>query len=150
MGLTNDTRTIDGLEVRSTQLPALRTLALSARLGRVIAPAIDKAGGLSFQSSVTDMMPALADICTRLTEGEIETLACEILAATSVTLDEGKGPRLITLNNRMAIDTVFSGRFKTMLLVLAFALEVNFADFFDGAPDDQTPPSAAPANKSAP
>lgn len=147
MGLKTEIRTIDGLEVRSAQLPALRTLALSAKLGRVAAPALGRLGGLSLRSSVADLIPAIMDLCSRLGEGEVESLATEILAATSVTVDDGKGPRLVTLNNRQAIDSVFSGRFRTMLYVIVFALEVNYSDFFAESPAPGTP---AGGGKSAP
>lgn len=139
MGLKSESRNIDGLEVRSSQLPALRTLALSARLGRVAAPALSKMGGLTLKSNVADLLPAIMDLCTRLEEGEIESLACEILAATSVQVDEGRGPKLIELNNRQAINGVFSGRFKTLLYVIMFALEVNYSDFFDESPEPSKP-----------
>jgi hypothetical protein len=152
MALKNDTRIIDGLEVRTSQLPALRSLALSARLGRVAAPALAALGasGGSLKGAGEALIPALTDLCSRLSEGEVESLACDILAATSVVIDDGKGPRVLTLNNRQMIDLAFAGRFKTMLLVIGFALEVNYADFFDTADGEKTSPSAAPGAKSAP
>lgn len=151
MALKSDTRIIDGLEVRTSQLSALRSLALSARLGRVAAPALSALGaghGSLKAAGGAMLIPALTDLCSRLSEGEIETLACDILASTSVVLDDGKGPRIIPLNSRQTIDLAFAGRFKTMLLVIGFALEVNYADFFDTAADEKSP-SAAPEAKSA-
>lgn len=138
MGLKSETRTVNGMELRSTQLPALRAMALGAKLGKILAPSIGKLAGLSLKSDVEDFLPFTGELLERLAAGELESLLKEVLAATTVTIDEGRGARLVALNNAEAINAVFAGKLRELLAAALFALEVNFSDFFNGAPNDSS------------
>lgn len=135
--LKTDTRTIDDLEVHSSQLPALRAFALFARMGKVLAPALGKMQGLSMQADVSALGPALSELFSRLDGAEAKELAKEILCAT-VVLVEGKR---LTLSTDEAINMVFNGKLRTFIKTMAFALEVNFADFI-AAVRDSVPAAA--------
>lgn len=130
MGLRHESRVIDGLEVTTAQLPVMRASALMARLGRVFTPALTKIGSLAdltLSDDVSALAPALMALFEQLDGGEAQALIRESLAGTSV-IQDGKQ---IPLSSEEAINLVFTGRLRTMLLVMKFALEVNYADFFD-------------------
>lgn len=139
MGLKMETRIIAGCDVRSQQLPALASFNLMTKLGRIITPVLDKIdlSNISMESDIGALTPALAALFSNMDSDESGPLLCEILATTSVTLDDDEGHRIEHLTNREAINRVFSGRMRMMFEVIVFALKVNFADFFDGALDDQ-------------
>lgn len=130
MNLKTDTRTIDGIEFTTQQLPALSSFALMAKLGKLLAPIIGSINGISLDSDLSSLGPALTQLFSQLDGKESQNLAREILPSTSAIID-GKQ---ITLSTPEAINYVFSGKLKTMLLVLKFSLEVNFSDFLSELP----------------
>ncbi len=151
MGQKTDTRTIAGMEVTTTQLPALRAFALLNKLGRILAPALAKAADLkvSTDMDVSALAPALGELFANLHPEESGQLAKEILAYTSVIHNGAK----IDLGSANMIDHVFTGEFKGFLMTMLFAIQVNFSDFFDGGPlgnlGDESPdkPSSSPSPK---
>lgn len=125
--LKTEDREIEGLAVKTTQLPALRALNLMAKLGRVLAPIVGSVPGLSMQAfDLSRLGPALGLIFAQLNEGEASKLAREILVSTRVTVD-GK---FIELTSDAAINGVFDGRIPALLLTMGFVLEVNYSGFF--------------------
>lgn len=140
MALKTETRDIDGLTVTSTQLPAMRSFALMARLGKVIAPALGMVEGVSLTSGIGALAPALAQLFAQLDGAEAESLAREVLASTSVVVDG----RRLELSRTEMINLAFEGRIKTMLATLKFALEVNYGDFFAGGLSGAAAPAPSP------
>lgn len=132
-------KTIGDLEITVTQFPALKSFSLLARLGKVIAPALGKVQGLTLESDVSALGPALAELFSRLDEADASALVRDVLASSHAVYD-GK---LVPLDRAETIDLVFSGRMRLLLEVLRFALEVNYGDFFGGAL------AAAPDQKAA-
>ncbi len=126
MGQKTEKKTIDGLEFSTTQLTAMKGVALGTRLGRALGPALAKASGLAGTQDVAELAPAIGALFSTLDGVEAQALTKDILAATQVEY-EGK---LILLNTTEMIDHVFTGRLGTLLSVIRFALEVNFSDFF--------------------
>lgn len=126
MGQKTEKKTIDGLEFTTTQLPAMKGLALGTRLGRALGPALAKASGLAGTQDVAELAPAIAALFSTLDGAEAQALTKDILISTQVEM-EGK---LISLNSTEMIDHVFTGRLGALLQALRFALEVNFSDFF--------------------
>lgn len=114
MAQATEERTIDGVRVTLTQLPAMRALKLLPRLGKILAPVL---GHLN-----TDVAAALPLLFDRLTGEELEDITKELL---STALADGK-PLL------QVMDLVFQGRPETVLKVLKFALEANYRGFFSG------------------
>lgn len=127
--LKTDTRTIGGLEVTTTQFAALRSLRLMTRLGAILAPML--AGvetlALGMKADLKDLAPILAEVFSNLTPDVADTLAREILCNTIVVMDGKK----FELTSAAQIDMVFSGKVLAMIQSIAFAVEVNFRDFFD-------------------
>lgn len=129
MALQTERKSIDGLEVTTTQLPSMRALALSTRLLKVVAPAMAHAGGLSMASDIADLAPALAALAGQLEPELVQSLTRELLAFTTVEMS-GK---VMQLSTEEAINLAFAGRLMTLFKVLAFSLKVNFENFFDAA-----------------
>lgn len=133
-------REIDGLVFEVAQLPAMRANKLLVRLGKVIGPALGKVSKLmqggaksiadAELSAVGEAIEALFD---KLTPEEFEAVTKELLAGASVTgaesvEDGGTGGKKVPL--LPVFDRVMQGRTVTLGKLLAFAFEVNFADFF--------------------
>lgn len=123
MGLRTETRTIDGLDVTTTQLPAMRASVLFAKLGRIVGPALAQLG-------TTNLGGLVGLVFQNLSPADVPALTQEILASTTVLLDS----KAVPLGQPGMIDLVFSeqGRLPALLKVLRFSLEVNYSDFFDG------------------
>ncbi len=136
--LKSETRTIDGLEVTTTQLPVLRAFALFTKLGKVLAPALARAADLQLDPDmdVSALAPALGELFAQLDPADATQLAHDVLISTSVVADG----RITELSQSGAIDLVFGGRFLAFLKTMAFAIEVNFRDFFDGTLGSATLP----------
>lgn len=127
--LKNESRTVAGMPVDVVQHPARRGLKLAGRLGRVIAPALSKAKGLSMDSDIASLAPALSALLGDLSDKDYDELLVEILCGTTVTSDG----RRLTLDRLDRIDLVFGGDISALVQVCAFAVEVNFKDFIDAA-----------------
>lgn len=145
-----ETRTIGGLDVTSIQLPSTRAYALVRKVGKVVAPALGalrgKTPGAIMGSDLADLAPALESLFDKLDDQSADSLMLEALACTSVTR-QGDDGRLIKydLTTKAAIDLAFDGDLRSLLLTIKFALEVNFASFFDGSGPSA---SASPAPSS--
>ena len=129
------------LQVKTTQLPALRAFRLLSRLGKLLGPSLGKLRGVGLKSDASALTPAIAALADSLDPDQIEALAVQILEGTLVV--DGKQAR--TLNTAAAIDDVFGGRLMTMFKVMAFAIEVNFRDFFRALPVPTGAPEIAPS-----
>ena len=149
MALNVEIRTIDGLQVRTQQLPAMRSFALFVKLGKIIGPALTKAAdlkNLSLDMDFKELAPIIGEFFSQIKPGEAEVLAQEILVGTVVVLD-GSNEELINVG---AIDKVFTGRFLTFMKVMAFALQVNFQDFTNVVPGMASPSENGDQEKESP
>lgn len=141
--LKKETRTIDGLDFATMQLPAMTAFGLIPRLGRVVAPTLSKLSGMN---GADDVGPALAELFSKLDPAEAQSLARDLLRATTVTID-GK---TLTLDSDAKIDIAFGGRLTTLLKAAWFAVQVNFADFLEAASVASGPAKATQDPGSAP
>lgn len=148
MGVKTEKATIGGLDVRTTQLPAMRAFSLLTKVGRILAPVLsgatallDSKGNLNLDKDVSALAPVLGEALGALEDQGAAELAAAILVQTSVVY-EGK---LLELGQAHHIDLVFTGRLMTMLQVLAWVLKVNYADFIGGA--QAFVPASAPDQK---
>ena len=96
-----------------------------ARLGRILGPALPAVATLGAMgedgAGVDALAPVAVALFERLTEDEIESLAKELLATASVD-----GRELLR-----EFDLTMQGRILTVIKLCGFAIEVNYADFFD-------------------
>jgi hypothetical protein len=135
-------KTIDGFEVSTVQLPAMRSHRLFWRLGKVapyVLARVDMAT-LDWNGGFAQLAPAVLELFGRMSVEESESLVREILCATTVVKD-GKS---IALTTPEMIDYVFSGQLGAMYTTIAFALTTNFKDFIAGALASQASASAEP------
>lgn len=128
MSLKTSTRSIDGMDVSVTQLPARKGLKLAGKLGRIIAPVLSHINGVSLDSDLTALAPALTALFSNLEDRDYDTLLLEILCMTAV-VTQGHRHELTSLEK---IDFVFGGDMPKLVKVCAYALEVNFGDFIAG------------------
>jgi hypothetical protein len=130
---TSDKSTIDGLEFTTSMLPARRAARLGARLLRLSGPLLSKLDGVKMSDDVSVLASAMISLFQTVDDDELESLQAEILCGTSVkiTLPGKKKPDNVDLLDGDMIDLVFTGRLATMYKAMKFAVEVNFADFFD-------------------
>jgi len=145
MPIRSEKRTIDGLDVTVTQLSAMRALALLPRIGKALAPAVEKLDPSLLSSKAGDVqllaiVPVLTAFFSALDSAEATDLIRQLNVGTTVAWD-GK---FVDLNSEAIIDLVFTGRLPTLLKVTAFALEVNFGGFFDGLPASRAAPVPTP------
>lgn len=129
MALKTERREIDGIALVSTQLPAMRSFRLLARLGRALAPAVGALRGVTLGMDATVLAPAIAAIFEHLGPDEAVTLALAALQST-VAIVDGKQ---VELTSETLLDIAFNGKPLALLGAVRFALEVNFADFFSAA-----------------
>lgn len=128
MSLKTSTRSIDGMDVSVTQLPARKGLKLAGKLGRVIAPVLSHIGNVKLDSDLTALAPALTALFSNLDDRDYDVLLLEILCMTAV-VTQGVRHELTSLEK---IDFVFGGDMPKLVRVCAYALEVNFGDFIAG------------------
>lgn len=132
MGLKTEQKIIgegeNAIEIRTTQLPAMRAQALMARLVRLVSPGLSRIT-MDTELDMNSIMPALAGLFGSLDEAEVASLTRAILASSAAVLD-GK---IVPLDRDDTINAAFAGKFTSMFGALRFALEVNYQDFFDGA-----------------
>lgn len=132
--LKTESTTVDDIEFKTTQLPAMRAFALLARLVKLIGPAMGALAGMDMAADLTTAAPALAGALSGLDPDEATELARQILVnTTALVRDQGGGLREVSLNSNESINQIFSGRVRAMLTVLVHAIRVNYQDFSVGS-----------------
>lgn len=144
------------------QLPATRAYKLLHRLARALAPAAARAAGASQGLTVASLLgvdvsslaPALESVFDRLSEEQLDAVLKDLFAGALVTGEDVMSPHL---EKREVFDDHFAGNLGRMFKVAAFALKVNYDDFFgllvsaiaSAAPTTQPaaqPQSSSPTN----
>jgi hypothetical protein len=144
----NNTREIDGMTVEVFLLPPTHALKVLTRLSKIVGEPLGLAAGAllgdkpeesrgdaeappasALQKDIPDAVigKVLAAFTDRLDEGVVLDTLKLVLANVFVKTDGDAGTRKVNLEQD------FLGKTLTMLKVFAFALEVNFSDFFAGA-----------------
>ena len=125
------TRNIDGLDVSVTEFGVFRQVALSARLGKLVAPA---AGAIDLNAGLRgDALEGIAALLMHADPTELQALTRELFASTEIIDRTGPEPRKFQLISDAEIEDAFNGRLITMFRALAFVIETNFAAPFGGA-----------------
>lgn len=141
--MKSDEREIDGLLVKTVQLPAMRAFKLLARLVKAVGPALGVLTKLDPSAQLDAVAGEIAGAFASLDADEAERLVPEILTKTTVFIpdDRGGSEKLLT---KERIDDMFTGRLMTLFRVLGFVLQVNFQDFYAGSAP-AAPQSPAPS-----
>ncbi len=130
MGTRSEQRVIGDRTFEVSQLPARRALEMFGRLGRLLGPAafeaIAKGGNLDPEADVVEAMlpaiaPAVQTLFGNLPAGELTSIAEALLAPATCDM-KPIVPQM---------DELFQGQILQLLQVVAFAVEVNYRDFFD-------------------
>ena len=123
--IKSETRVFEDMAITVQQLPATRGVKLSRKLATVAAPVIGALQGLSLDKDVGVLGEALTKALDQLSEKDLDELIRTLLETAKVET-EGKIAPLMPM-----FDGLFAGRILLVYKVIAFALEVNFADFFE-------------------
>lgn len=124
-----ESRTIDGLEVRSTKLPVMRRGPLALRLLQTIGPVIVPVAMASKAADQVDASVLSGAFAQVPADVDVNAIVREILAGTDVVAD-GK---VVSLTSDAMINGVIDS-FATLMRVCKFSLEVNYGDFFAELP----------------
>lgn len=133
--LEAQTETIDGTAFTISPLPAMKAFLMLQRLGKVLGPALARVAGAVKGDAVdgAGAADALVLLFSGLPPEELETIVRDLLAGSLVLGEGGKAAPLMTggANGKGVFDVVFQGRMGTLFKLLAFAIRVNYRDFFD-------------------
>lgn len=115
-------RIIDGYTVQMSPLPAFVALEQFTSLTALLGPSVmsllgkDEALAAALAASVRSVKPA-----------DVSGLVRALLATTHITINGATVPVL------PVFDTEFQGKLLTVFKIAAFAIEVNYGDFFEAA-----------------
>lgn len=129
--LKRDEREIDGVRFMCEQHGAKRSLRLDARLGRLLGPGLADVltGGGVADGDYAAMARGLVPLFANLSDDDAEALVDEVLVKTTAI----DGDSVLDLCKKAHFEIVFGGRRMTLWKAVAFALEVNYRDFFEAA-----------------
>lgn len=115
---------IDDFNVMVTEMPAMRALRIQTKLLKIIGsplsellkikPDDEDSENNCFSKSVTIL-------CQNLNENDFENLVLELCLCVRVNGHEMK---------KSFIDITFTAKLNTLFKILAYVIEVNYADFF--------------------
>lgn len=157
--LEQKTKSIDGITYRVSQVGGKRALKMFTTLAKMLAPALAKAaesmptGGFKSLSTVDlsslNIGTAVEALVDRLDEPKITEIIDTLAGVTECNDGGDKWPQLSGV-----FDIHFAGKMSSLFKWLAFALEVQFGDFFDafgslaqkvGSPKSAGQASASPS-----
>lgn len=123
------TRDIDDITFRVEQLDVKTARAVFIRLTHLLGPSLAELGKLAGDGSILDVdhtaaLGVISKLLASATEEDLEYLVQVFMKKSKFKMPEATG--LVPL-----VDIAFTGRLLTMFKWLAFAIEVNYADFFD-------------------
>jgi hypothetical protein len=131
MGTASQEKVIGEFAYTVQQLPATRSLKLLHRLGKVAGMGLTQLASSGFEEiTKADAGPVIAAVAAILRDTEPdETVGIikELLVSSYAVGRDGK----VDLGTP-AFDNHFQGHLGDLFQVVAFALEVNYADFFGG------------------
>lgn len=128
------TERIDDIEFKTTQLPAMQSFTLLAKLTKVAGPIFTALGGLKPDADVMELVPMMAVALKDMDPSELTSLALEVLKGTKAVIDDPvRGTRQVDFLSQEGVNVVFNGRLLTMLKVMMHAIKVNYGDFLGGS-----------------
>lgn len=126
--IESKSKVINGRNYTVPQLPTFEALDTFEALSKVLGPGL---AALSSAGMEGNLEPVAAALFGRLGGGELRKLATMLLKGVTVSLPAKNG-EMAEMQVLQIAATHFAGNLFEMFQVLAFAAEVNFADFFDG------------------
>lgn len=139
--LKQETRQVSGVTLETEQLPPRAALRLLWDIGRSAPFIIARLEGAM---KTEDIVNALQETLIRLSSDEFEALYMRALKFTVATLADGS---VLNLSQPEMVDRAFEGNIEGLCNAIAFAVEVNFAGFMNGALASWMPRAAAPKEK---
>lgn len=148
MAIRTDERLIGGRMYSVSTFPGFQALDVFEELAVLVGPAF----GAMLKSGVSgeaDFEAAAVRLFQGLGGGKVRALTRALLSGVTVELAPGKTPLMLD-----HFDLEYSGKLSEVFRVLAFAAEVQFADFFADAknlwgqftaPSDKGSPSSSPS-----
>jgi len=133
MKVKTERKMIDDLDVQVTQIAAMPSLDLLAKLGDLVGPAMAQIAGLlpgensPGQINAAALSPVVESIFQQIGKQGIRPVLSSILSCV-VVWEEGKS---LPLSDEKVVNGVFTGRLLTLAQVVRFSLEVNYGDFFE-------------------
>jgi hypothetical protein len=137
--IKTEEKTIDGVRYQVTQFPAMEALRVQTQLLKVAGPALaaifsgvrsGDGAKAKMEFSPIFLAAALEKLSDKLNEDELERLVLRLLAGARI-MEQNGGP-FDGPNGRVLFNMHFAGKLATLWKVIAFVLEVNYQDFFDG------------------
>lgn len=120
--MTPQTRIIDGIATEISPLPAFTALEHFTTLTSMLGPSV-----LSLLGKEEQLAAALAASLRNVKGTEVSGLMKAMLATCIVSVNGQRVPIV------PVFDTEFQGKLLTALKIFAFAIEVNYGDFFAAA-----------------
>ena len=122
------TRTIDGVKYGVYMLPPKLARKILVRIFQVLGPSAGEAFKREEQEILAAIGPILATLADRLNDDDLDWMMGELAKVSTVELEPGKAPSLGQI-----FDNHFRGRIGRMFKWFAFAVEVQYADFWSGS-----------------
>lgn len=121
-------RTIDGIDFEVRPLPAMKSLETFPRITALLAPLLSDLGSLAkgAQADRLDTIGKALASLARTDPKEVVALTKVLLDGSTITTADGKRQHLLPV-----IDDELATKMWTLFRLLAFAVEVNYRDFFD-------------------
>lgn len=134
MGLRQESRDIDGMQVTCVQFSVMRGLGMLPRISRTIGPVLER---IAVSAPTDAMNMVVLSAFTHIDGAEAQSVVRDILAGCTVTRDG----RMNGLSSDEAINAAFAGNLAGLAKAVLFALEVNFGTFLDvpGASESDPP-----------
>lgn len=106
------------------QLPTFKALDVFEQLSVLIGPAMTSLAASGMDGRVE---PAIEALFSKMGGGKLKSLAAQLLDGVLVE-ENGKSAPMLT-----GFDLRYAGQLFEVFRVMAFVVEVNYRDFFDGA-----------------
>lgn len=122
------TKTIDGTKYGVYMLPPKLARKMLVRIFQVLAPSAGELFGRESEQLSKAIGPTLATLADRLSDDDLDWMMGELAKVSTVEMAPNKEPALGQI-----FDVHFMGRIGHMLKWFAFALEVQYSDFWSGS-----------------
>lgn len=146
----SETKTVGGLKFQLAMVPAMQSLEVLPRVLALVGPAVGTlkevitADGKVDRTKLLGLATGMIGQLGKASPRELREVA-EILLAPCQVQQEGKWVELLPV-----FDAVMQGRIFTVLNLIAWAVQLNFQDFFALLPAAKSADGAAEAGSSAP
>lgn len=124
----NQKKTIDSVKYEVSMLPPRLARKILVRIFQVLAPSAGEAFSRESEQLTQAIGPILSTLSDKLSDDDLDWMMSELAKVTTVEVAPGQEPYLNTI-----FDVHFRGKVGQMFKWFAFAMEVQYADFFGGS-----------------